>query len=134
MLEAGAYVQILLGFWRLILHVMLSVYFGAMGMRFFRRLSDEVDAWFWKKNWRKAFLTLLSVFYLGATFKDCLLMPMLLVKVIANPNDACSGSFTASLLVFEVWKEQHAFISSLFLCFKVWFLCTSQEKLLAEIS
>lgn len=81
-LVAGAAVYMLLGFWRLIVQLSLTIYFGRMGMRFFKRLSDEVDSWFWKKNWRKAFLTLLAVFYIGASLKDCLLLPLLVSKVL----------------------------------------------------
>ena len=88
-------------------------------------------------------MTMTALFYIGACLKDCLLLPLLFSKVLLKSVEelqgcrytcACSHSFTDALYVFEVWKDQHAFISGIFLCFKVWFLCTSQEKLLNEMS
>lgn len=46
-MHAGAVIYIILGLWRLLVQIALIIYFGKMGKRFFKRLSDEVGAWFW---------------------------------------------------------------------------------------
>jgi hypothetical protein len=112
-MHAGAVVYIVLGLWRLLVQIALIDYFGKMGKRFFKRLSDEVDAWFWRNKWRECFLGLLALFYIGASLKDCLIFPILIAKVMEKSVSelescdlkcACTDALTNSLYVFEVWK------------------------------